>query len=245
MRTKLLLVCAGLLLTGVTARAQKKDLGRIPARTVTLVSYFRQKDYGKSVFNFERGVRGDAEQGHRQAGKQVRPPRFEEPPNVRSLSDVVNSELTANQTSLTVSGGNAYDLSRVRRSDAAAPDNRRYDYDIRYGAIAFNGDDRWLGVVRVRDSRSVLKDLGEMSWSEVTSVPPLPASPTPYAGVIRFTARGVVAPQGIIARAVVGHMYVLHVKEEWADYYAMFRVESFGPAGECNLSWKRVPSPER
>jgi hypothetical protein len=40
-------------------------------------------------------------------------------------------------------------------------------------------------------------------------------------------------------------MYVLHVKEERADYYAMFRVESLGAAGECNLSWKRVPSPER
>jgi hypothetical protein len=102
MRTKMLLVCAGLLLTGVSAGAQKKDLGRIPARTVTLVSYFRQKDYGKSVFDFERGV-----------------------------------------------------------------------------------------------------------------------------------------------RAVAGHMYVLHVKEERADYYAMFRVESLGAAGECNLSWKRVPSPER
>ncbi len=90
-----------------------------------------------------------------------------------------------------------------------------------------------------------MKDLGTLDWPQVTSVPVLPARAAPLTGAIRFRARTFVAPEGSIVHAVPGHMYVLHVKDEGADYYVMFRVEEVTPAGECRMSWKRVPSPEK
>ena len=54
-----------------------------------------------------------------------------------------------------------------------------------------------------------------------------------------------VAPEGVLVRAVVGHMYVVHSKDENRDLYVMFRVEAVKPGDECTLTWRQVPSPER
>ncbi|MFL6332221.1 MAG: hypothetical protein ACJ754_02655 [Pyrinomonadaceae bacterium] len=48
----------------------------------------------------------------------------------------------------------------------------------------------------------------------------------------------------IFAKAVVGHIYVVHVVEEDADYYALFRVESLERGDHCTISWKLIPPPE-
>ena len=54
-----------------------------------------------------------------------------------------------------------------------------------------------------------------------------------------------VAPEGVLVRAVVGHMYVVHSKDENRGLYVMFRVEAVKPGDECTLTWRQVPSPER
>lgn len=190
MKAKLFTLCTLALLINISGRAQDTDLGRTPPQTVTLHSHTRQKSYEKSLFNFEYGVRGDAE------------------------------------------------LPK-----------RLHRYDIRYGGISENGDDSWLDIVHRRGAQSVLKDIGEMSWTELYHVPVLFASPTPHTGELAHSYAGgrlqKISPEEVIVKAIIGHMYVMHVKDQETDYYVMFRVEAIDPKGECRLSWKLVPSPER
>ncbi|MCA1594615.1 MAG: hypothetical protein LC754_18700 [Acidobacteria bacterium] len=190
MRAKLFTLCLLALLINISSRAQDTDLSRIPSQTATLLSHTGQKSYEKSVFNFECGVRGDAE-------LPKRPSR----------------------------------------------------YDIRYGGISENGDDRWLDIVHRSGAQSMIKDTGEMKWAEVYHVPVLFASPNPHTGELTHSYAGGrlqrISPEEVIVKAIVGHMYVMHIKDQETDYYVMFRVEAIDPKGECRLSWKLVASPER
>lgn len=45
---------------GGRTAVQETDLSRIPTQTVTLLSQAQRNDYGKAIFNFALGVRGDA-----------------------------------------------------------------------------------------------------------------------------------------------------------------------------------------
>ena len=179
-----------LLLVATRASAPETDPNRIPFQTVILFSHAQQKDYEKSIFNFEYGVRGDTDSPTR--GKR---------------------------------------------------------FDIRYGGISENGDDHWLDIVHRRGAQSMIRDLGEMNWSEVYYVPVLFASPTPHTGEVTHSYNGggtvKISPEEVIVKAVAGHMYLMHVKDHQTDYYVMFRIEAIDPKGECSLSWKHVPSPER
>jgi hypothetical protein len=237
MKTRLFLLCTAALLISTGGSAQKIDPARVPAKTVTLVSHAGQKTDGKSVFNFEYGVRGDY--------KLPKQPSLDEVPNVRTI-DELNGRRGDDVVVPKGRNVNAESLS-ARRIDVSP--NRRVRYDIRYGGFSLNGDRNWLQVADRRGARSVIKDMGEMRWQEVSGVPLLPASPQPYAGDgVAFTrSRGVtkVSPEGVVVKAIAGHVYVMHVKDERADYYVMLRVEAIDPAGECRLSWKRVASPER
>lgn len=134
-------------------------------------------------------------------------------------------------------------LGRTDTSRGPGVEPRRR-YDIRYRGLTLNGTDAWLEALNYRDTRSVIKDLGAMSWSEVRSVPLLPPGPAPHPVVFRLGNDGVASPQNVFVRAVPGHMYLLRVKDAKADYQVMFRVESLDPAGGRTLSWKRVPTPK-
>ncbi len=47
----------------------------------------------------------------------------------------------------------------------------------------------------------------------------------------------------IFARAIVGHMYVIHVVDDALDSYALFRVEALERGDNCTVSWKLIPAP--
>jgi hypothetical protein len=47
----------------------------------------------------------------------------------------------------------------------------------------------------------------------------------------------------IFVRAVVGHMYVIHVVDDSRDFYALFRVESLQRGDNCTISWKLIAPP--
>jgi hypothetical protein len=226
MRANLFLVCTAALLLTVGGSAQKTDLGRAPSKTVTLVSFAKHKSPDKSVFNFASGGGGSM--------KSARQPLPDEPPRVRTLDELNRLPDDAK-------------LPSVRRIDESS--GGRVRNDIRYGGINVNGDDEWLEIADRYGSRSMLADLGEMRWQEVNQVPILPASPRPHPVGLTFTYRHgravQISPAGVSAKAVAGHIYVMHVKDAERDYYVMFRVESLEPRGECRLSWKRVPSPEK
>ncbi len=238
MKNRLFMLCAAALLLCADASAQKNDLSRVPAKTATLVSHVRHKDYDKSVFNFQHGVRGDKRFPGRRGVVG-----FKNLPDNRGLhtGQVGDSQEARDPKEMFRL---ADDTSPNGRRDAAEPTAARVRYDIRYGGLTLNGSNDWLEIVNLRGQQSVIKDLGAMTWDEVTRVPHVPASPEPYTGVVRYARGGIAAPENVVVRAVAGHMYVLHVKDRGTDYYVMFRVEALDPAGECRLSWKRVPSPK-
>jgi hypothetical protein len=66
-------------------------------------------------------------------------------------------------------------------------------------------------------------------WPQPTSPPPL------------REAKGDV----VSVKAVVGHMYVVHVVDGASDYYALLRVEAVERGDNCTITWKVVPAPPR
>jgi hypothetical protein len=133
------------------------------------------------------------------------------------------------------------------RGDSKLPQTNNY-YDLRYGGFSLDGDRDWFDVPLGNGSRSQLKDLGELSWSEIYYVPILPASLTPHQGGTSQSFKAgkliSVSPEGVLVKATVGHLYLLHSKHDDTDLYVMFRVDALKMGDECTISWKIVPSPE-
>lgn len=69
-------------------------------------------------------------------------------------------------------------------------------------------------------------------------------NPPPPPDTSRAPQDGVPKIDPSFVKAVVGHIYVIHVVEGHADYYALFRVESMERGDHCTISWKIIPSPE-
>ena len=47
----------------------------------------------------------------------------------------------------------------------------------------------------------------------------------------------------VFVKAIVGHMYVIHVVEDSTDFYALFRVESLERGAYVRVSWKIIDPP--
>ncbi|HEX8502576.1 MAG TPA: hypothetical protein VF659_18485 [Pyrinomonadaceae bacterium] len=239
MKHRLLLACAAVLLSGGAAGAQKSDLGRVPLRTATLVSHAKQKDYRKSVFNFEHGVRGDQVA----SAEQRRSVSLKGLPNNQGLVTRYPGE-NPQDTGQRYSPSPGFTPFGMTEDTAPARADRRGErFDIHFGGLTFNGDSNWLQIPNRAGTRSVLKDLGALDWAELKSLPVLEPSPAPHTGGVTFRARGF-HPADAVVRAVPGHVYVLRVKDGKADYHAVFRIESITPNGECSLTWKRARSPK-
>lgn len=132
------------------------------------------------------------------------------------------------------------------RGDSIAPPTRNI-YDLRYGGFGYNDSD-WFDVPIHPGSHSKIMDMGALNWTEVFYVPILYASPEAYDGrrTNSFSDGKLVRsmPENTMAKAIVGHIYLVHTKSEKRDLYAMFRVESLKASDEITISWKVVPSPE-
>lgn len=246
MKTRLLLLCAAVLSLNALASARQTDLGRAPARTVTLVSYARYKDYGRSVFNFKHGKRGE------KMSRAANNPRAVSlkglPDNTGLVTNALGNGAPQDVQPSSAPFRRTSELAPVGAPDSYPPpaDARESPrrFDIRYGGLTLTGTSDWLEVVEFAGTQSVIKDLGAMGWSEVTAVPLLEPAPAPHGRGITVRARRIVSPQNVHARAVPGHMYLLRVKDSKDDYHVLLRVESLDPKGECTLSWKRVPTPK-
>ena len=46
-----------------------------------------------------------------------------------------------------------------------------------------------------------------------------------------------------LLRAVLDHIYVIHVVDDKRDFYALFRVEALQRGDNCTISWKMIPAP--
>lgn len=126
------------------------------------------------------------------------------------------------------------------------------DWDLGYGFMRISNED-WLTVSSGRDQRSVMKELGRYSWSDSFNVPVLEPLPRLLEGETRHitidssadTHAAWATSTTHFAKAKVGHMYLMHVKDEEADFYVLFRVEQLEQGEQCTISWKRIPTPER
>jgi hypothetical protein len=133
------------------------------------------------------------------------------------------------------------------RGDSKLPPTNNY-YDLRYGGFSLDGDRDWFDVPLGNGSRSQLKDLGELNWSEIFYVPILPASLTPHQGGMSHSFKAGkmvgVSPENVLVKATLGHLYLLHSQHDKTDLYVMFRVDDLKAGDECTISWKVVASPE-
>lgn len=126
------------------------------------------------------------------------------------------------------------------------------DWELGYGFAQISNED-WLTINTGRpDQRSVMKELGKHIWADsfrVQALEPLPvllegqkreitidASAGTHAAWANSTTH--------FAKAKVGYMYLMHVKDDEADFYVLFRVEQLEQGEQCTISWKRIPNPE-
>jgi len=125
------------------------------------------------------------------------------------------------------------------------------DYDLLYGNMELGEDKDWFSVRWRTEHRSQIKDMGKLEWSEIGKIPVLPALPLPEEGksesVTIDTSGGKtkLSPVGQMVKAVEGPLYVVHIKNDKTDLYAIFRVEALVPGDNCRISWKVIPSPEQ
>jgi hypothetical protein len=133
------------------------------------------------------------------------------------------------------------------RGDSTSPPTRNI-YDLRYGGLSYNHDSDWFDVPIAHGSRSKIIDLGALNWLDVYDIPILYASLEPYDGMrtdsINHGRLVSSLPENTLVKVIVGHMYLLHARDNDRDLYVMFRVESLKPGDEVTISWKVVPSPE-
>ncbi len=47
----------------------------------------------------------------------------------------------------------------------------------------------------------------------------------------------------MFAKAIVGHMYVIHVVHDTDDFYVVFRVDEVERGSSCTVTWRFVPDP--
>lgn len=123
-------------------------------------------------------------------------------------------------------------------------------WDLGYGFLSIGNED-WFQLSHAQDDRSVIKDLGEHNWPDSFDIPALVPLPTLEKGQTRnFTVDASASTHetwkqsnGIFAKAVVGHIYLVRIKRNETDYYALFRLEEIEQRVKCTVSWKLIPPP--
>jgi hypothetical protein len=50
---------------------------------------------------------------------------------------------------------------------------------------------------------------------------------------------------GVFAKAIVGHMYLVRVKDDQSDLYVLARIDDLVQGDHCTISWKIVPAPSK
>jgi hypothetical protein len=143
-------------------------------------------------------------------------------------------------------GKSAFSFRYGLRSDAGSGMTRN-NYEIEYGGMNINGDSNWFRVTLVTDDCSRIRDLGEMRWADIFEVPDLPASLEPQNGIaLSFKSKNFEeSSNGQVSKVALGHMYVLHTKDSFTDFYTLFRVDKIIPNNDVTVSWKNVPSPRK
>ena len=220
MRTKGDVILITLLLI-VSVNAQKQqEISGLKTQTITLSRKTPKDKTGPPRFWIL--VESD--------GRQVKPVEFKGPP---SRIDKTPSMDVVDVTSRATNVGQVQVVN--------LPKHR---YSIAYRAFSSAPDDLWLHLEAAPvGGMGLLKDLGEMKWEEIDRMPALDLEPI-TSGISFSINHGMrsVGPQGMIVRALAGHVYAAQIKDDRTDYRVIFRIDSIDSNGDCNISWKRIPS---
>lgn len=127
------------------------------------------------------------------------------------------------------------------------------NWDLGYGFLAISNEDWFTVSLQGNDSQSVIKDLGKLDWSGSFEIPKLAPLPVVEKGKSRQVIidssgqnhKAWAESNGISAKAVVGHMYLVRIKRTGVDFYVLFRLESLEQQDNCTISWKLIPAPEQ
>ena len=126
-------------------------------------------------------------------------------------------------------------------------------YELTFGLLRIGeppGNYRWFETCgRGESDRSVLRDLGALSWSEAVRFAAVCPRPRLQPGEQRVATVDTSAgsndpsPDGHFVPVVAGHFYVLRIRDDLVDQYVLFRVDSLGADETCVLSWVLAPHP--
>lgn len=111
----------------------------------------------------------------------------------------------------------------------------RDDIDRLHGA---RGEASDPGVTRdsrhteTRGTTRPMRDFGEV-------IEPTPA-PAPF---LRPKGNGKSGIGPAFVKAIVGHIYAIHVVDDERDFYTMFRVEALTRGDNCTISWRLISAP--
>ena len=115
-------------------------------------------------------------------------------------------------------GGNGPEVQRLCRNN----------WDLLFGnSVMTDGFD----VTMVVDDRSRIKDLGKYNWTDKFYVNRLSAYEEPE--------------REPSVRAQVGHIYLVHTRDNDSNHYALFRVDRLVSEESVEISWKLIDPPQR
>lgn len=122
-------------------------------------------------------------------------------------------------------------------------------WDISYDNRVSNKDSDFFKVRSGNPDCSRIIDLGENSWSainekEILEENKLSQDPRPCSSGILFpppsSGLNISDVNVHIAKAIQGHMYLVHNLVPEANLYSLFRVDELVPGDTCTISWKVI-----
>ncbi len=148
---------------------------------------------------------------------------------------------------------NNHDSSRAFFDFERGERGTRKKHNLFYGGMRIGEDYDWFSASQATDNRSLIRDLGELKWNDAYEVSVIEPLPKLEEGKTRSftvdssgdTGKAWAKSNGIFVKAVVGHLYVMHVKDSDSDFYVLFRVESIERGESCTISWKLIALPEK
>jgi len=170
-----------------------------------------------------------------------------------TLSVASQNKISAQTVTLHAPLANNHNFSRSFFDFERGERGTKDKWDLLYGSMRIGEDFDWFSASQATDNRSLIRDLGELNWNDTYGVPVIEPLPKLEEGKSRGftvdssgdTGKAWAKSNGIFVKAVVGHLYVMHVKDSDSDFYVLFRVESIERGESCTISWKLTDAPDK
>jgi hypothetical protein len=125
----------------------------------------------------------------------------------------------------------------------------RNSLNLLYGSLTLNGDSDFFQVRMGARDCSRIFDLGDKNWDDINEKTILEENQlseelTPCDGAVRLAPPGSgksINDDNIhVAKAIKGHLYLVHSLNIHMNIYSLFRVDELAPSDTCTISWKVI-----